>query len=136
MKLDLSNSFDKNKAINYFDKLMKDAKKIELKEVKNIRSIRQNSFLHVVISLFGIETGYTIEEAKTLLKRQCGLVYHKNDKVFLMRTRDMKSDELATFIEWIRNYSASQGYYICSAEEYTENKFHIDKEIEQNKTYL
>ena len=92
--------------------------------------------MHVVISLFGIEFGYTIEEAKTLLKRHFNLTYQKNDKVFLQRTRDMNTGELSEFIEQIRNYSASQGNYIPSSEEYIENSFEIDKQIGANKTYL
>lgn len=136
MKFNLSNNLERRKAELYFSKLCEDMKKIELKEIKNIRSLSQNAYFHVVVSLFGIEFGYTKEEAKTLLKRVNGLVYEKNNKQFLKRTRDMKSNELSDFIEWIRNYSSNQGCYIPTSKEYIENRFEIDKQIETNKAYL
>ena len=124
MILDLTNSLDKNKAETYFNKLLDTQKKIELKEIKAKRSIKHNAYLHVCITLFAIEFGYTIEEAKTLLKRDCEFMrYEKNGIVFLKATRKMLSDELSKFIEWIRNYSSKQGCYIPTSEEYKENHY-------------
>lgn len=137
MRLDLSKEYDINKAKTYFKALLNNSKKIELKEVKNKRSVTQNAYLHVCISLFAIEFGYTLEESKTLLKRSCGFMnYTKNNFIFLKRTRDLKTDELTKFIEYIRNYAVSLGCYIPTSEEYKENSFNIDKEISKNKTYL
>ncbi len=137
MILDLTNSLDKQKAETYFNKLLDTQKKIELKEIKAKRSIKHNAYLHVCITLFAIEFGYTIEEAKTLLKRDCEFMrYEKNGIVFLKATRKMLSDELSKFIEWIRNYSGKQGCYIPTSEEYKENHYSIDKHISNNKQYL
>ena len=69
MILDTSNPLDSKKAETYFKKLLEAKKKIELKEIKAKRSIKHNAYLHVCITLFAIEFGYTIEESKTLLKR-------------------------------------------------------------------
>lgn len=137
MKLDLSNEFESKKAKTYFNTLLKNNKKIELKEIKLNRTIKHNAYLHVCITLFAIEFGYTLDEAKTLLKRECKfMMYEKNSKLFLKKTSKMKSDELSKFIEFIRNYSSKQGCYIPTSEEYKENRFTIDKHIESNKTYL
>jgi len=104
MILDLTNILDKKKAETYFSKLLDTQKKIELKEIKAKRSVKHNAYLHVCITLFAIEFGYTIEEAKTLLKRDCEFMrYEKNGIVFLKATRKMLSDKLSKFIEWIRN---------------------------------
>ena len=137
MKLNLSNTYDKERAKTRLKVLIDKGAKIELTEIKGKRTIRQNSYLHVCISLFAIEFGYTLDEAKTLLKRQCEFMkYSKNGQLFLKRTRDMDTKELTEFIEWIRNYSSQQGLYLPTSEEYLLHRFEIDKEIEQNKNYL
>lgn len=137
MKLDLSKPYDKAKAETRFKVLLDKGAKIELKEVRKVRTLNQNAYLHVCISLFAIEFGYNLEEAKTLLKREClFMIYEKNNNTFLKRTRDMDTQQLTKFIEWVRNYSASNGLYLPSSEEYLMHKFEIDKEIERNENYL
>lgn len=137
MKLDLKKDFEANKAKTYFNTLLNKQSNIELKEIKNKRSVKHNAYLHVCITLFAIEFGYTLQEAKTLLKRECEFMrYKKNKTVFLKETKKMLSDELSKFIEWIRNYSSSKGCYIPSSDEYITNRFDIDKEIDKHKEYL
>ena len=137
MKYDLSNSLDQNKAKTYFDTLILKNKKIELKSIQGKRSISINSYLHVCISLFAIEYGYTLAESKTMLKRECEfMVYEKNGLKFLVETSKQNNEECSKFVEWIRNYASKQGLYIPDAEEYKQNKFSIDKEIDKHKTYL
>ena len=58
------NPFQKKQAlekINYFLKL---GKRFELKAKHDKRSISQNSYLHLILTWFGLETGYTLEEVK------------------------------------------------------------------------
>jgi hypothetical protein len=137
MKLDYNNSFDLKIGIKYHDKLISNKSKIELKEVKQNRTIKQNSYLHVIINLYAIEFGWTLEEAKTHLKRVCNfMTYNKNDELFLRRTRDLDTKQLTDFIEWIRDYSSLNGCYLPSPEEYKTNRFEIDKTIDNHKQYL
>ena len=137
MKFDLSNSLERNKSDTYYDKLKEDGSSIELKKLGMNRSISINSYLHVCISLFAIEYGYTLAEAKTMLKRECEfMVYEKNGQRFLIETSKQNNDECSKFVSWIRNYAGKQGLYIPDAEEYKQNKFSIDREIDKHKTYL
>ena len=137
MKLDLQNPLDLQKFKTYANKLVTEKAKVELKKVSVNRSISLNSYLHVVITLFAIEYGYTLEEAKTLLKRLCGfMVYEKNGEKFLKKTSKLNNNDCSKFVEWIRNYASQQGLYILDAEEYKQNKFNIDKEINNFKQYL
>ncbi len=137
MLLDLSNPLDINKANSYFKSLLDSKSKIELKKIIPKRSLQLNKFLHVCITLFAIELGYTLEEAKTLLKRSCDfMIYEKNGQKFLRKTSKMDNKECSEFGEWIRNYASQQGIYIPDASEYLENKFNIDKEIDKHKQYL
>jgi hypothetical protein len=137
MLLDLRNKEDFFKAQTYFDMLCAGEFKIELKKIIPKRSISLNSYLHVCISLFAIEFGYTLEESKTLLKRKCSfMVYEKNGIKFLKKTSKLDNLECSKFVEFIRNYASQQGLYIPDANEYLSNKFNIDKEINKNKEYL
>jgi hypothetical protein len=91
----------------------------------------------VCITLFAIEFGYTLAEAKVVLKRQCPFMrYDKDGVIFLVETSKQTNAECSKFVEWIRNYSSKQGLYIPDATEYKENKFSIDREIDRHKTYL
>lgn len=137
MKYNLNNPVDLKKAQIKFDKLCQDKKAIELKEIRPTRSIQQNKYLHVLFALFGIEFGYTIDEAKTLMKRECNFMrYEKNGSQFLRHTSKMQTDELTKFIDWIRTYSANHGLYLLTSEEYMTNRIMIDNQIEQHGEYL
>ena len=137
MMFDLSNQTDVKKAENYFRRLNEGKYKIELRKIIHKRSISLNSYLHVCISLFSIEFGYTLEESKTLLKRLCSfMIYEKKGIKFLKKTSKLDNLECSKFVEFIRNYASQQGLYIPDADEYLSNKFNIDKEINKNKEYL
>ena len=71
MKYDLSKYEDVQKSTLRFTKLKESKAIIELTEVKAKRTLPQNAYLHVCISIFAVEIGYTLEEAKTHLKRKC-----------------------------------------------------------------
>ena len=137
MLIDPQNNLELKKAKMYFNKLISSGSKFELKKIIPKRSISLNSYLHVCISIYAIEYGYTVKEAKTYLKRVCPfMVYEKNGNKFLKETSKMDNQECSDFVEWIRNYSAQNGLYIPDAEEYKLSKYEIDKQIDQHKQYI
>ena len=137
MKYDLTKETDIKRLKRKLEFLLEKEAKVDLKEVRKTRTVSQNAYLHVVITLYGIEYGYTIEESKTYLKRTCDfMTYEKNGNKFLKTTRGMDTKELTSFIEWIRNYAGQQGLYIPSSEEYLENKFLIDQDIESYQQFM
>ena len=137
MLINPNNKLDIKKAENYFQKLIEGKTPFELKKIIKKRSLSINAYMHVCITLFAIHFGYTLDEAKTLLKRLCPfMMYEKKGRKFLKQTSKMNNQECSEFVEWIRNYSAQQGCYIVDAEEYKLNKFNIDKEINNHKPYL
>ena len=137
MYLDLTNSLDVKKYENYSAKLLEGKCKVELRKIIPKRTINLNKYLHVCISIFAIEFGYTLEESKILLKRKCDfMVYEKNGSKFLKQTSKFDNKECSEFVGWIRNYSADKGCYIPDADEYKLNQFNIDKEINKHKQYL
>ena len=137
MLLDLSKTIDNKKFRDYANLLISKEYKVSLQKIIPKRTIQQNKYLHVCITLFAIEFGYTLEESKTLLKRLCDFMkYEKNGNKFLKKTSLLDSGELTKFIEWIRNYAGMNGLYIPTSEEYISNRFEIDREIEKSKQYL
>ena len=137
MKFDLDSSIDIMRFKERTNYLLSKRSKVELNQTRKSRTIKQNSYLHVCISLYAIEFGYTLNEAKTDLKRLCSfMVYEKNNSRYLKETKKLSTKELTDFIEWIRGYSASNGFYIPDAEEYKTHKFNIDREIDKHKQYL
>jgi len=55
---------DQQRAVERLQFFFKNGKVFELTEKKRTRSISQNSYLHLILSLFAYETGYTTEEVK------------------------------------------------------------------------
>lgn len=137
MKLDLSIPLDQNKFATYSTKMLEGGKQIEFKEIRKSRTLKQNSYLHVIITLYAIHFGSTLEEAKTDLKRECSFMrYKRNDNIYLKSTAKLDTKELTEFIEWLRNYSSLNGCYLPTSEEYLSQKFDIDRDIDNNKEYL
>jgi len=146
MLLDLSNPMDREKARTYLSKLEDEGAKIELTKKNQKRTVRQNAYLHAIFSLFGIEFGYSKHEVKQLIfKREVNRDMFEIDFINketgevttdYQSTADMDTATMTQSIERFRNYSAGHGLYIPTSEEYIENKFYIDQQIEQNKKYL
>ena len=137
MLLDLSKPFELNKFLNYAKKLQDKKAKVELKEKKPGRSIAQNSYFHVVITLYSIGYGSSINETKVDLKRDYGLFYTRNGNKYLISSADLDSKQMTDFIDWIRTKSSKDnGYYIPTSEEYLINKFSIDKEMENYREFM
>lgn len=136
MKYDPNNSIDKNKAQMTFDKFLEKGWKFELKRIFEKRTVSQNNYLHVCLSLAGIHFGYSLDEMKTVFKRQSKMYYEKNGEKFLISSADLNKDEMTGFIDFIRSKCGQDGCYIPTSEEYLTNQFSIDKEIELQKEYL
>lgn len=137
MKFDFKNDIDKNKAITRINYLIENGFKCELTQIREKRTNLQNKYIHVIFGLFGIEFGFTIDEAKTHLKRNCDfMVYTKGLDRFLLKTSDLDTKGLTDFIEWIREYSAKQGCYLPTPEEYRENEIYFSNEIDKAKRYI
>lgn len=131
------------KAVARFKKLLDTNATIELKKVIERRTISQNSFLHVLISLYAVNFGLTLEEAKTFLKSECPFMTYKKyieeleqERTFVRRTRDLNKQELGEFIEWIYEHSAQNMCPLPELEDYKANKSTFDTVIRSHRAYL
>jgi hypothetical protein len=131
MKFDLSNPLEQQKAQTRLKYLISKGKNIELTEIKPKRTIKQNSYFHVIMTIFSNETGYTIEESKTLFARLFGkfMIYEKNGFKFKQSTSLLNTTELTEYIDFIRHYSSEEaGVYLPTSEEYLNNQNLIDNQ--------
>jgi len=110
---------------------------IELTHKQESRTNDQNRYLHVLFNLFGIQFGYTLSEAKRLIKGSCPfMIYTKNGKKFARSTADLDKEEMTDFIEWFRNYSAKEGFYLWTPDEYMKGNARIDQHIKEHRQWL
>lgn len=128
---------DRDKFNFYVDKLKDYDGPVELKKIRKPRTLKQNAYLHAIISQFGIETGYTLDESKTLLKRECSFMrYFKGESTFLRKSSSLDTKELTTWIDWVRDYAGKKGIYLSSPDDYMRNWAEIEQNIEMNKQYM
>lgn len=111
--------------------------KVDLTEKKKNRTIRQNSFLHVLIQLFAIEYGDTLDYCKQFLKLRCQFMHYEKDGfTYLISSAKLNTKELSEWIEWIRNYAGTNGIFLPNADDYNRNWVELEKEILSHKQYL
>ena len=109
----------------------------EFRQKRKLRTLSQNAYLHVCISLYAVHFGLTLAEAKYDLKFLCDfMAYEKNNKKYYRETSKMNTADLTSFIEWIRNYAGMNGCYIPDAETYKLERDYFDKQIENCKEFL
>ena len=145
MIYDLNNPYEVEEFKKCSLKLLEKKAIIEVKKKQPNRTIKQNSYLHLILSYFACEIGYSIEEVKLdYFKKVCNRdlferkkVNNKGVKITYMRSSsELDTMEMTTAIERFRNYSAAQaGLYLPSPNE---NQFlaHIEKEIEKYKDFI
>ena len=111
--------------------------RVRIEKIAKRRTSNQNSYLHVLITMFAIEVGNTLSEMKTDLKRECDfMVYRKNSNQYLKRSSDLDTKEMTDWIDWIRNKAGMNGIYLPTPDDYHRNWEQIEQEIEANKKYL
>ena len=117
----------------------------ELKQKKQPRTMKQNSYLHVIIAFFASQYGCTEEEAKIdFFKREANRVTFEREvtnkrgqKVKTLRsTAELDKAEMMLVIDRFRNWSAMvAGIYLPSPSE-QEALIYCMNEIDAAATYL
>lgn len=145
MIFNLANPFELDKYKEYVNTLFKKKAVVEVKEKKKNRTIRQNAYLHVILSYFAAEYGISTEEVKLdIFKRTC------NKDIFIKRkvnkygkevetvrsSASLDTSEMTTAIDRYRNWAVSvAGIYLPSPQE-NDYLIHCQQVIEQNKEFV
>lgn len=114
MIYDSTSKLDCERAITVLKGFIAKGKKFELKAKHPKRSISQNSYLHLILTSFAVETGYTLEETKQdIFKKHVNpqLFYEGEfgDLIKIERWRSSASldkKEMTLAIDRFRNFAA------------------------------
>jgi hypothetical protein len=137
MKYNTAIGREKDAAKQYFNDLVATESIIEIKKVSPKRSIKQNSYLHLLLGAFGDHFGYTIEEAKLIYKEinRSIYFYKKKERTFIRSSADLSVEEMKDSIDRFREKSAESG---CPLPLATDQDWlrSIENVIEQNRYNL
>lgn len=145
MIFNLSNEHEKPKFKEYANKLYKEGAAVELKKKHPLRSIPQNSYLHLLLGYFGAEYGCSLDEAKIdYFKRTCNKDLFERTNInklgkevtYLRSSSELTTAEMSSAIDRFRNWSAAvAGIYLPAAGE-QQFLLHAMQEVEKNKEFL
>jgi hypothetical protein len=144
MWYDSKKPIDIQNAKEKFNEMVRQKKVFEIKEQFPLRSIDQNSYLHLILSWFSLETGFTLKETKKdIFKKLINPdLFCKDENGKALPEKEWKSTakidtaEMTLAIERFRNYSSIEGgIYLPDP---TEKKLleEVRLKIQNNKMYL
>ena len=122
MVYNLSNVLDAQNAETRLQQLKKKGCVIELTEKKPKRSIKQNSYLHLILGYFATQTGDTPEWVKQqYFKKLCNpdiFIGERHDRFlgavkYIRSSAELTTDQMNMAIERFRNWAAAEaGIYL------------------------
>lgn len=126
MIFDLTQELDRQSFVTKSNHLLRKGARVEL-VVKTRRTRAQNSYLHLILGWFAVETGNTLDYVKReYFKRLVNpgiFAVEKEDpflgKVTVLKSsKDLTTEEMSKAIERFRNWSSAEGgIYLPSANE-------------------
>lgn len=145
MIYDLKNPYEKEQFKNHYKKCLDNEYVVVLTRKFPKRTLKQNNYLHLLLSYFAAESGYSFDEAKVeYFKKTCNPDIFYREKVnkrgklvrYLRSSSELKVDEMSLAIHRFRLWSEYEGgIYLPSAED-GEFIIHCEKEVERNKEFL
>ncbi len=128
MKFNLNNPVDKEKFKIRCNKLFEDGEYVELRKINQNRSIPQNSYLHLLLGLFALEYGDTIEYVKEeIFKKQVNKEIFRGEfpnrktgeiRIGWRSTVALDTGEMTLAIDRFRDWSVKEaGIYLPTANE-------------------
>lgn len=143
---DLSTEIDRERCRRRVEALFTKRAVVELSEHKAKRSLSQNSYLHLLLGEFAMQTGNTMEYVKRqYFKCECNaelFVRSEVDKItrkkvtVLRSSRDLDTGEMTTAIERFRNWAAEEaGIDLPDAEDRAWLEY-IGREMQHQKVWL
>lgn len=140
---DPNNPFDVEKSKTRLKWLIDHNKRFEIKEIRERRSISQNSYLHLILSWYAQEYGETLEYIKQeVFKKKINPAIFKteyiNEKTGEIRddwrsSASLDTKEMTTAIDRFRDYSSKEaGIYLPEPTDMAALNY-IETEIKKNK---
>ena len=144
MILNLNIELDREKFKTRSDFLLEKRKVVELTE-KTGRSLKQNSYLFLILNIFAMEYGESVEFVKQrFFKELCNpeiFVRTKSDKLlgeitYLRSSADLTKDEMITAIDRFKIWASKEaGIFIPDAIS-DDERIELLRQIDRQKNYL
>ena len=118
---------------------------VEIKKRHRPRSLAQNNYLHMCLSLFASEFGFTLEEVKyDIFKKKCNpeifVSKRKNRRgqeiSYIRSSSDLDTAEMTQAIERFRNFSAMEASLYIPAPDEHDAILEAEKQIARYAEYL
>jgi hypothetical protein len=115
------NKLHQKQAIEKLKYFFSKGKRFELKAKNDKRSISQNSYLHLILTWFGVETGYTLEEVKQdIFKKHVNpTLFYEGEFEGIVKierwrsTANLDTAEMTLAIDRFRNFASKElGIYL------------------------
>jgi hypothetical protein len=125
MTYDLSNEYEVRKVLLRLNALIKKGVLVELKEQRPLRTLSQNNYLHLLLQVFAMEYGCSLDVAKVdYYKRLCNQDLFEVEKVNkqgevvkdLRSSADLTTEEMAQSIDRFKRFAAEGGIYLSDAD--------------------
>ena len=145
MIYDLSFAFDRQQYKEQCNYLYEKRCVVELSEKKGKRTLKQNSYLHLILSYFALQYGERMEYIKQEFFKR-----HVNPDLFLREkegkgigrycilrsSAELDTKEMSTAIDRFRDWAAKEaGIYLPSSDEHG-MLGEMEREVELNKRWI
>lgn len=126
------------------NKLYSEGKTVELTE-KTTRTLKQNSYLHLILSYFALQYGESMEFVKReFFKKWVNpetFILEKEDRIlgkvkFLRSSAKLTQKEMTDCIERFRNWAAKEAYIYLPAPNEQDMVGAMRLEVEKNKKWI
>jgi hypothetical protein len=121
MRYNLKTPLDQRQARARLEYLIEQGARIELTEKRKQRTYKQNRYLHVILTSWGLHLGYDLDETKHMVKTHLLpslFQYKKRGLTFYRSTASLNTKEATTMIDKIRKTAQDEtGFYIPEPHE-------------------
>lgn len=144
MIYNLQNDIERAQAIQKFKTHLDAGKRIELIVKAQKRSLKQNSYLHLLFSYFAIESGYPTDYVKQqFFKRVCNNELFEvvlkgvlGEVLHLRSTRDLTTAEMSIAIERFKNWAVQEAGIVLPDAEDVDFIQHCENEISKHENRI
>lgn len=138
MRFDFKNDIELRNFDLRVKKLKEDKAVVELTK-KGTKSPSQHNYAMALLRAYGLETGHTVDEVMTIVKRYCPyLQYEKEGETHFVSFRTKDSKIISNFVDWFLIWASQEPRYITlfTANEYKLNRMNIDSEHSKARHFL
>lgn len=117
MLYNTSNSLEREQFLLRATRLADSGKIVDMTEKKPQRSLKQNSYLWLMLSYWATQTGYTKDEAEAIYKEVNNDIYFEEKEVcgqnlrYIRHTYELDTAEMTRTIEKFRNWAVMNEAY-------------------------